>query len=116
MSGERLARVCGMGVRFLPATRQELGRAMLAEAAAIEPGPIRRTWLRSAGWFIGKEIMLVWLRMFAIAFSVLFILWIVYNGIESGFAGTMPEKVSYVGLVVLLTINIILLSRRRRQG
>lgn len=114
MTGAGVARIVQAGLRFLPTTRQELGRAMLAEAAALEPGPTRRAWLRSACWFILKGAAPVWLRWAAIAGSALFILWIGYNGVDSGFQGTPIEVVSYLGLIGLLALNIVLLSRRGR--
>jgi hypothetical protein len=49
------------------------------------------------------------LRYVAIAGNMLFVLWILYNGINEGFRGTPVEIVSYVGLVVLLLLNAILL-------
>jgi glutathione S-transferase len=114
MTGGRVARVAEAGLRFLPTTRQELGRAMLAEAAAMAAGPIRRKWLCGACWFIVKCALPIWLRWTAIAASALFICWIGYNGIDSGFQGTPPEVASYLGLIALLTLNIVLLARRHR--
>jgi hypothetical protein len=51
----------------------------------------------------------------AIMGNGLFILWITYNGINEGFAGTLPEKVSYICLLVLLGLNTVLLARRARS-
>ncbi|EST18524.1 hypothetical protein M878_45220 [Streptomyces roseochromogenus subsp. oscitans DS 12.976] len=109
-----MGRAAEAGLRFLPTRRQELGRAMLAEAAVAEAGPRRRKWLRAACWFIVKGAAPVWLRWTAIAVSALFICWIGYNGIDSGFHGTPVEVASYLGLVALLTLNIVLLARRDR--
>ena len=53
-----------------------------------------------------------WLRYVAIVGNALFILWIVRNGIDEGFRGTPPEIASFVGLVLLLTLNSVLLWRR----
>jgi low temperature requirement protein LtrA len=53
-----------------------------------------------------------WLRYAAIVGNVLFILWIVRNGIDDGFRGTLPETASFIGLVVLLTLDSVLLWRR----
>ena len=114
MTGSRVGRVAEAGLRFLPTTRQELGRAMLAEAAVMQAGPTRRKWLRSACWFIVKGALPVWLRWTAIATSALFICWIGYNGVDSGFQGTPYEVASYLGLVALLALNIVLLARRDR--
>jgi len=49
------------------------------------------------------------LTVLAIAGNIIFILWILYNGINEGFVGTLPEKVSYIGLMGLLAVNSILL-------
>lgn len=62
-----------------------------------------------------KEIKKI-LTVLAVIGNILFMLWITYNGINEGFAGTLPEKVSYVGLMGLLVINtILILSGRFRQ-
>jgi hypothetical protein len=54
------------------------------------------------------------LKYLAIAGNVLFILWVTYNGIDEGFRGTMPEKASYVGLMVLLALNTVLILRKEK--
>ena len=51
------------------------------------------------------------LRYAVITGNAVFILWITYNGIDEGFSGTMVQKVSYVGLLILLILNIILVYR-----
>ena len=51
------------------------------------------------------------LKKVAIAGNVIFILWVVYNAIDSGFSGTKPEIASFIGLILLMTLNIALLSR-----
>ncbi|MFE3279366.1 hypothetical protein [Nocardia sp. NPDC059239] len=84
---------------------------MLAEAALISAGPLRRRWLLGTGWFIAKEGIMTWLKLISIAGSALFILWILYNGMDSGWAGTGPEIVSYVAIMALLALNIVLMSR-----
>jgi hypothetical protein len=50
------------------------------------------------------------LRFVAISGNVLFLLWIVYNGINEGFKGTRVEVLSYIALMVLLLLNTILLA------
>jgi hypothetical protein len=45
----------------------------------------------------------------AIADNVLFVLWILFNGINEGFKGTRVEKVSYITLMGLLSVNAFLL-------
>ena len=52
------------------------------------------------------------LRYLAILGNVLFILWITFNGIDEGFSGTIYQKLSYIGLVSLLVLNIGLLNRK----
>ena len=52
------------------------------------------------------------LKYLAIAGNVLFILWVTYNGIDEGFSGTLVEKASYVGLMLLLVLNTVLILRR----
>jgi hypothetical protein len=50
-------------------------------------------------------------RYAVISGNAVYILWITYNGIDEGFSGTMVQKVSYVGLLILLVLNIILVYR-----
>jgi len=51
-------------------------------------------------------------KYLAIAGNVLFILWVTYNGIDEGFSGTLPEKASYVSLMLLLVLNMVLILRK----
>jgi hypothetical protein len=53
------------------------------------------------------------LRHVAIAGNMLFVLWILYNGMNEGFRGTRPEVISYIGLVLLLVLNSLLLIGRK---
>lgn len=55
------------------------------------------------------------LTVLAIAGNIIFVLWILRNGINEGFAGTLPEKLSYIGLMGLLAVNSILLVSARKQ-
>jgi hypothetical protein len=48
-------------------------------------------------------------RYAAIMGNLLFILWILYNGINEGFKGTVYEIISYIGLMLLLLLNSMLL-------
>jgi len=48
----------------------------------------------------------------AIAGNVVFILWVTYNGIDEGFSGTIFQKMSYVGLMLLLALNTVLILRK----
>ena len=52
-----------------------------------------------------KEL-LIWT---AIAGNCIFILWILYNGLDEGFKGSLVEKFSYAALIALLAINAFLL-------
>lgn len=52
------------------------------------------------------------MRQMLIAGNVVFLLWILYNGINEGFRGTPIEVVSYVSLMLLLLANALLLMRR----
>jgi hypothetical protein len=56
------------------------------------------------------------LKITSIAGSALFLLWMFYNGIDSGWAGTVPELVSYLGIIVLLVLNIALTARSLLAG
>ena len=55
---------------------------------------------RSIGWL-------------AVAGNALFILWILYNAIDSGFRGTPPEIASAIALVALLVLDSALVVGRR---
>jgi len=56
------------------------------------------------------------LKYLAIAGNVLFILWVTYNGIDEGFSGTLVQKVSYVGLMLLLALDTVLILRLNHRG
>jgi len=53
-------------------------------------------------------------KYLAIAGNVLFILWVTYNGIDEGFSGTLVEKTSYVGLMLLLVLNTVVILRKEK--
>jgi len=53
-------------------------------------------------------------RYIAIAGNVIYVLWILVNGISEGFKGTIVQIVSYVGLLLLLTLNTVLLFRKEK--
>lgn len=55
--------------------------------------------------------LFVWV---AIAGNLLFVLWILYNGVNERFQGTTIEKLSYILLMGLLTLNAWLLIRSRK--
>jgi hypothetical protein len=50
-------------------------------------------------------------KYLAIAGNVLFILWVTYNGIDEGFSGTRVQIASYIGLMLLLALNTVLILR-----
>ena len=56
--------------------------------------------------------LLSWL---AIAGNILFVLWILFNGINESFQGTTIEKISYITLMGLLSVNALLLIRKNRK-
>jgi hypothetical protein len=109
MNGRPL-RALALAARLLPAGRRELYRAMLAEAAAADAGRERARWLWGAASFIVREGAMGIMRWAAIGGSGLFILWIVYNGIDSGFQGRPVQIAAYLGLLSVLTLNIIVLA------
>jgi hypothetical protein len=49
----------------------------------------------------------------AIAGDLLLVLWVIFNAIDSGFSGTAPEKASFVGLIILLSLNAALIYKNR---
>ncbi|MBS1537025.1 MAG: hypothetical protein JST20_04685, partial [Bacteroidetes bacterium] len=53
---------------------------------------------------------------FAIAGNIIFILWILINGINEGFQGTLLEKISYISLMGLLAVNSFLLINSPYAG
>lgn len=54
------------------------------------------------------------LRYAATFGNVVFVLWMLFNGIDEGFRGaTGPQIASYIGLTVLLGLNTLLIYRRR---
>jgi len=62
-----------------------------------------------------KSSFTVLLSLAAIAGNILFVLWTLYNGINEGFRGTTIEKISYISLMGLMTVNAFLLIRNRRK-
>jgi len=53
------------------------------------------------------------LKYLAIFGNIIYILWILYNGINEGFSGKIVEIVSCAGLVLLLIINIALIYHQK---
>jgi len=58
-----------------------------------------------------KTTLITLLKYGAIAGNILFVLWVTFNAIDSGFSGTVYEKISYVALMALLVTNCFLLIR-----
>ena len=52
------------------------------------------------------------LKYLAIIGNVLFILWMTYNGIDERFQGSPMQIYSYIGLTILLLLNIFLIHRK----
>ena len=52
------------------------------------------------------------LRFAAISGNVLFVLWVTFNGWQEGFSGSIYQKLSWVGLITLLSINSFLILRK----
>ncbi len=48
------------------------------------------------------------LRNSAIAGNIIFVLWILNNGINEGFQGTAPQVFSYIVLILLLSADTLL--------
>jgi hypothetical protein len=53
--GTRAWRLLAAAVRALPASRRELGEALVAEATAVPPGWRRLRWLAGGAWFVLRE-------------------------------------------------------------
>ncbi len=60
--------------------------------------------------------LLMILKTGAVAGNFLFILWMLYNAVSSGFRGTVYEIISYVTLIFLLIVNSILILSKNRSG
>ena len=52
------------------------------------------------------------LRFAGISGNVLFVLWVTFNGWQQGFSGSIYQKLSWVGLITLLSINSFLILRK----
>jgi hypothetical protein len=64
---------------------------------------------------VKNKLLISLLRYAALTGNVIFSLWITYNGLKAGFSGTIYEKLSYVGLMVLLTLNSFLILGRMKK-
>jgi hypothetical protein len=54
------------------------------------------------------------LTFVAVAGNALFILWMLYNGMDEGWRATPYQLLSYAGLSLLLVLNTYLLLRKAR--
>jgi hypothetical protein len=58
MSRPIIERLLARLLRFLPPGRRDLGAALLAEAAAVEPPAGRVRWLMGGFWFVWREALM----------------------------------------------------------
>ncbi|BAU53301.1 hypothetical protein [Mucilaginibacter gotjawali] len=56
------------------------------------------------------------LRYAAVCGNIVFVLWILFNAMDEGFRGTLPEKLSAIGLIGLLAVNSLLLLKKSTQN
>ncbi len=61
-----------------------------------------------------KEMLKLFKRM-AIVGNILFVLWLVFNGIDEGFQASPLQKLSYLTLITLLLVNAWLLAKNSRD-
>ena len=59
-----------------------------------------------------KKQFIALLRFAALTGNIAFVLWVTFNGLKEGFSGTIYQKLSYIGLVGLLSINSFLILRK----
>lgn len=52
-------------------------------------------------------------RYIAVFGNIIFIIWILYNGFDESFKGSIVQIISYLGLIVLLVLNIVLICRNK---
>jgi hypothetical protein len=55
------------------------------------------------------KTLVPYLKYLALTGNTLFVLWLLYNGMNEGWRGTTPEIASYILLVFLLLLNSALL-------
>ena len=56
------------------------------------------------------------IRKIVIIANLVFVLWILYNGINEGFKASLVEKFSYLALILLLVMNTFLLLRSKKNN
>lgn len=59
---------------------------------------------------MGRKGIMKLLIILAIVGNAAYFLWILVNGIDEGFKGTIVQYVSFIGMLVLLILNTVLLS------
>lgn len=64
-----------------------------------------------------KEVSepVTFLRYAAISGNLVFLFWILFNGINEGFKASIAEKFYYIGLMVILSLNSFCLLARSKQ-
>jgi hypothetical protein len=55
------------------------------------------------------------LTALAVIGNILFMLWVSYNAVVERFEGSLWQKLSYIGLMGLLTVNTMLILYGKRQ-
>jgi hypothetical protein len=60
--------------------------------------------------------ILDFIKKIAIVANLVFVLWILYNGINEGFKASLVEKFSYLALILLLVMNTFLLLRSKKNN
>jgi hypothetical protein len=52
------------------------------------------------------------LQIVAITGNIFFLSWIIYNAVDNGFRGTTFQTIPTIGLMLLLSLNMVLLSQK----
>ena len=60
---------------------------------------------------MNKNNIMEIIKYLAVTGNILFILWILYNGINEGFQANLIEKISYFSLIGLLCVNSFLILK-----
>lgn len=56
------------------------------------------------------------IKYLALVGNVLYILWILYNAVDSGFQERPVQAIALTGLIALLILNILIISRSNRNN
>jgi len=65
---------------------------------------------------MAKKAFYKYLRIVAVLGNVLFILWILFNAMDSGWKARPVEIMSSIGLVILLLLNAYFLTTKVKFG